>query len=296
MTSTLKDNTRQLFKKENIGTFWNDLYVDVKRCLDYHFILRLEASRETVNSLSEPGDRILDLGCGAGYLSEGLLEDGFMVDAADMSEDMLDFTRERLGRFSSRGGRIFVSECERIAADDGEYDTVACIGVFGYMDDVDASIRDIYRVLKPGGFLVMSIRNDNHRRVFDIFNWLRMLFYKLPRKVFMKLLGRADKAGHKERAGNENQGQQVQQNPHLINIWDRPKRVIRIFETGGFRLTDFQGLGYGPLTFRGGRLLPHGVDKFLSRMLSALFRMTGLQGLTRWYADISIYVFEKPAS
>lgn len=292
MPTSLKEATRGLFTRDQIGTYWNDLYVDVKTCLDYHFTRRLRLAHELVCRGTDRSARVLDLGCGSGVLSELLVESGYKVDASDMSEDMLEFAGKKLERFDPSRYHLFRSECENLEAEDETYDVVACIGVFGYMDDVDAAIAQIYRVLKPGGRLVMSIRNFDHLRVFDFYNWLRMVFVKLPLRIFKKIQGKSYIDVKSESQGLKIESADGRKN--LINIWDKPKRVISIFEEGGFKSVDFYGEGYGPLTFKGKRFLPHRVDKFVSKSLSNLFRLLRLEKRTCWYADISVYVFTKP--
>lgn len=291
----LKENTKELFTKENIGTHWNNLYRDVSSCLDYHFVLRRDKAAELVKQAYPGETRVLDLGCGAGVLSEKLIESGYSVDAADMSEDMLGFTRARLEKYDESKFQLFQAECEDLPFEDSSYDVVACIGVFGYMDDVDAAVTEILRVIKPGGTLIMSIRNINHQRMFDIYNWLRLIFYKIPKKIVGKIVGRRTSDNSTVSENNSAASAASVSNDHLINIWDRPKRVQKIFEYNGFVSKDFYGEGYGPITYKGKNILHPAIDKRLSASLTFLIRLLRLEKFCKWYADISLYVFSKPA-
>lgn len=279
MVDQLKETTKKLFTKEELGQYWNDLYKDVENCRDFHFVQRLEIASRLITERFPRDIRVLDLGCGAGVLSERLVAAGYSVDAVDMSADMLAFTKQRLSKYDSDKYRLARAECASLPFPDATFDVVACIGVFGYMEDVDAAIREIKRVLRPGGTLVLSIRNLDHVTVFDGFFWL-----KAPFLALRKLARRSALAG----GGNG-------ATPHAIAIYDKPQNVIDIFGSFGFALRDFQGAGYGPPTFRSHQLISEDRAKRLSRALDRAVHAAGVEQHAKWYADISVYVFDTQA-
>ncbi|HEY0893788.1 MAG TPA: methyltransferase domain-containing protein [Cellvibrio sp.] len=288
MNFSHKENAKVLFNKNQIGEYWNNLYQDVSSCLDYHFVRRLEITTQIIQSVAVPSEKILDLGCGSGVLSERLLDSGYSVDAADMSEDMREFTQKRLAKFDAEKYKIFYADCEKLDFSAETYDLVACIGVFGYLDEVDQAIAEIYRVLKPGGKLVMSIRNEDNLNIFDIQRVLKNIFIKIPNKILKRLFSDKNKSSVID--GNAAPDSRKK---HFINIWDRPRDVIGIFNHAGFRLRQFEAVGYGPIQYRGKSLLPEVLSKSISAGLDNFFRATGLYRQTKWFADISIYMFEK---
>jgi SAM-dependent methyltransferase len=271
--NTREEASKKLFEKNELGQYWNNLYSEVRHCRDLHFVQRLELVSELITQKFPKGVRVLDLGCGAGVLSERLVAAGHQVDAVDQSPDMLEFTRERLKPCDASRYRVTLAECASLPFPDAAFDVVACIGVFGYMDDVDSAIKEIRRVLRPGGTLVMSIRNLDHVTVFDGFHWLKQPLVALP-KALARRLGwwREDKHGG-------------------IEIFDRPSKVVGTFESFGFSLRDFLGAGYGPPTFLGQPVLPESAAKRLSQALSRWATAWGIQHKAKWFADISIYQF-----
>jgi len=272
----LKETTKKLFTKEELGQYWNDLYKDVENCRDFHFVQRLEIASRLITERFPRDIRVLDLGCGAGVLSERLLAAGYGVDAVDMSADMLAFTKQRLSKYDSDKYRLARADIAQLPFPDATFDVIACIGVFGYMEDVDAAIREIKRVLKPGGTLVLSIRNLDHVTVFDGFFWL-----KAPFLALRKLARKSGVAGSDSSAA-----------PHAIAIYDKPQNVIDIFGSFGFALRDFHGAGYGPPTFRSHQLISEDRAKRLSRALDRAVHAAGVEQHAKWYADISVYVFD----
>jgi ubiquinone/menaquinone biosynthesis C-methylase UbiE len=286
----LKETTRKLFKKEELGQYWNDLYANVENCRDLHFVQRLEIAAGLVSERAARDARVLDLGCGAGVLTERLVAAGYSVDAVDMAPDMLEFSRQRLAKYDSSKYRLQRAECQSLPFPDAAFDVVACIGVFGYMDDVDAAIREVRRVLRPGGTLILSIRNLDHVTVFDGFFWLKAPFLALP-KLWRRLAPR-----HRANGKGNGNGNGASAPRHTIAIFDQPRKVESIFESFGFALRDFRGAGYGPPTFRGEPLISEDRAKKLSRALDRAVHAAHIEQHAKWYADISIYVFEKLGS
>jgi len=286
----LQETTRKLFTKEELGQYWNDLYAKVENCRDFHFVQRLEIASGLITERFPRDARVLDLGCGAGVLTERLVAAGHDVDAVDMAPDMLEFSKQRLAAYDSSKYRLQRAECQALPFPDATFDVVACIGVFGYMEDVDAAIREIRRVLRPGGTLVLSIRNLDHVTVFDGFFWLKSPFLALRKAVRQGLAAR-----HAHGSSSNGNGTSGGPPRNAIAIYDRPRNVQRIFESFGFALRDFRGAGYGPPTFRSKPLISEGRAKKLSRALDRAVHAARVERHAKWYADISVYVFEKLA-
>lgn len=101
--------------------------------------------------------RLLEVGCGEGALSAALAADGWDVVATDLSPRMAQLTRER-------GARACVAALPRLPFADASVDCVVAAWVLHYLDagTVPAAIREIRRVLRPGGTLVAATNADRH--------------------------------------------------------------------------------------------------------------------------------------
>ena len=100
---------------------------------------------------------VLDAGCGYGRLVHQLLArvPGLSAVGVDASESMLQEARSRLkGRFV--GARAVL---ESLPFPNHAFDAVICIGVIMHVRDDAASLRELGRVLKPGGTLVLSFNS-----------------------------------------------------------------------------------------------------------------------------------------
>ncbi|MGD0980616.1 MAG: class I SAM-dependent methyltransferase [Solirubrobacteraceae bacterium] len=104
-----------------------------------------------------PDERVLDVATGTGLVAMALARSGCEVVALDQSEPMLGVARTRLARTSelARRVRFVTGEAERLPFQDGEFDALTFTYLLRYVDDRSATLRELARVLKPGGRIGM---------------------------------------------------------------------------------------------------------------------------------------------
>lgn len=104
------------------------------------------------------GDRLLDVGCADGSYTLRLAEGFRSVDAVDIEPERLaDFTLALDGHPLADRVRLAQMSAERLEFDDETFDAVTTIEVLEHVGDLDRTIAEIRRVLKPGGrFLITS--------------------------------------------------------------------------------------------------------------------------------------------
>jgi SAM-dependent methyltransferase len=100
------------------------------------------------------GSTILDAGCGSGEMAAQLMQRGYDVWGLDLAEPMVRRARERC-----RVNRFRVGDIERIPFPDNTFDGVVSLGVLEYLDADARALKEIKRVLKPGGKAVVSTPN-----------------------------------------------------------------------------------------------------------------------------------------
>jgi ubiquinone/menaquinone biosynthesis C-methylase UbiE len=122
------------------------------------FARRLHFFRPILARHVRPGDSWVDLGCGSGVLTKELLVLGASVVAVDGSPRMLLHAREQMG--SEHAGRVswVESDVQSISSlKSGAFDDVLCSSVVEYLDRPDALLKEVARILSPGGVLVISL-------------------------------------------------------------------------------------------------------------------------------------------
>ena len=125
----------------------------------------------------ERGERVLDLGCGAGtdsLVASLMVGPEGSVTGLDMTPEMLEKAwagAEELGA----GNMTFVEgEAERLPFDDAKFDVVISNGVIDLIPDKDAVFGEIHRVLVPGGRIqiadvtIQQPVSDEGRRNIDL--------------------------------------------------------------------------------------------------------------------------------
>ncbi len=111
------------------------------------------------------GQRILDAGCGSGWYTERLLERGAIVEAFDASTAMAEYARNRLG---SRPNAIKEKARVTVASlgDQLPYSNHSFAGVISplvlhYLADWRPALRELSRILEPGGWLLLSTHHPS---------------------------------------------------------------------------------------------------------------------------------------
>jgi SAM-dependent methyltransferase len=99
---------------------------------------------------AQPGERILDLGCGDGQLTARLLKAGADVVGVDASASMVAAAR-------ARGIAADEASAERLPYADASFDAVFSNAALHWVRDQDAMMKEVHRVLKPGGRFVAEM-------------------------------------------------------------------------------------------------------------------------------------------
>jgi SAM-dependent methyltransferase len=99
------------------------------------------------------GKRVLEAGSGAGRFTEVLLKNGAILDSFDLSSAV---TANRSNNSSSDNLTLVQASIYDIPFQPEAYDYVVCLGVIQHTPSPEESIRNLWRMVKPGGYLVID--------------------------------------------------------------------------------------------------------------------------------------------
>ncbi len=103
------------------------------------------------------GKRVLEVGCGTGPITEWLVDRGAAVVACDVSATMLEIARSRVGDRAELHQHDLAEPLTFL--ENASVDLVVASLVFHYLRDWVAPLRELHRVLRPTGSVVMSIHH-----------------------------------------------------------------------------------------------------------------------------------------
>lgn len=132
---------------EDAGRIWNWESAAGKR--------RWERRVRMLTSHITPGMKVLELGCGTGYYTKELEKTGANITAIDISPDLLNAARSSI---ISDNVTFQIDNAYDMSFEDGVFDTVVGISVLHHLD-MERALKEIYRVLKPGGTIRFSEPN-----------------------------------------------------------------------------------------------------------------------------------------
>ena len=98
-----------------------------------------------LHGLLDPSRPVLEVGIGTGLIALGLTELGHRVFGADVSEPMVRKARTRIG------SRVVVADARALPLTDESFDQAYSVWVLHVVGDIPAVLREVARVLRPGG-------------------------------------------------------------------------------------------------------------------------------------------------
>jgi 2-polyprenyl-3-methyl-5-hydroxy-6-metoxy-1,4-benzoquinol methylase len=124
-----------------------------------------------------PGGRALDLGCGTGVVTVALARRGFRATGVDHSPEMLALAQAKLER-EGVSADLELADVRALRFRDGEFDCVTCQGLLHHLEEPAGCLKELERVLRPGGAFYLS---EPTRDVTPVRRALLVLWRLLPR-------------------------------------------------------------------------------------------------------------------
>ena len=120
-----------------------------------------------VKNLPKKTRRILDLGCGTGMFFDELSRHAELLVGVDASLEMLRVANVRRGEAA-----LALADADQLPFADGSFDAVASVTLLQNMPDPAATVREVARVLRPGGHAILTILKRKRSRG-ELEGWVR---------------------------------------------------------------------------------------------------------------------------
>jgi ubiquinone/menaquinone biosynthesis C-methylase UbiE len=146
------------------SSFWKDIYSSEGVFAEIHRD-RHVAVLEWIDDLTlASGCRVLEVGCGAGFMSIALAQRGLRVHGIDTVESMIGQARQH----AAEAGvvnllSLDIDDVYDLAFEDESFDLVIALGVIPWLERPERAIQEMARVTKPGGHVILTA--DNRARL-----------------------------------------------------------------------------------------------------------------------------------
>lgn len=121
------------------------------------------------------GRRLLEIGCGMGFDSLEWKKRGVDVTSLDLTQSAVDSAKIHFG-VMGQAGNFLVGSALDLPVPDNSYDAIYSRGVLHVTSDTQRAVSEAYRVLKPGGRLIVV-------NLYNRYSWF-VLLHKLGRENF----------------------------------------------------------------------------------------------------------------
>ncbi len=148
------DATKAYFHEDGtVHTWWDP---ESRDSIHYHHFR--EQLRWVVSQAEWSGKRVLDIGTGKGRLAVATALEGAHVTGLDLSGEML-----RDARLAARDAHLSIGftlgDAELLPFPDQVFDIVTCVEALMHFPHPDFALRDMVRVTRPGGMVILSVTN-----------------------------------------------------------------------------------------------------------------------------------------
>jgi ubiquinone/menaquinone biosynthesis C-methylase UbiE len=239
---------------ESSAAYWRQVYSG-GFLLSAIYRARQKMTLRWISRLGLPAAaRILEVGCGAGLTTVALARNGYTVDALDSTTAMLRMTHKKAvhGRVRHRV-RLQVGDAHALPFETDAFDLAIAIGVIPWLHSEQIALQEMHRVLKPGGYLLVTA--DNNARLNRILD-PRSSPVLRPLRLAMK--------GVLQPCGLWSVDSGFQAKRHY------PRQVNRLIAQCNFRKIASCSVGFGPFTMFGKPLFAERTSIRLHRRLQAL--------------------------
>ena len=174
--------------------------------------------------------RILDVGCGTGFFTILLAKEGHQVTGIDLTPDMITHAKE-LAEEEKADCRFMVMDAEAPDFPDEEFDVIVSRNLTWTLPDAEHAYQEWFRVLKPGGHLViLELTTPDRFPMKQLFS----IYSKAVIPLLGKLLSKDNSA--------------YRYLPDTIKVFPQGEIMKGVISRAGFSEVNFRRLTFGICT------------------------------------------------
>jgi ubiquinone/menaquinone biosynthesis C-methylase UbiE len=231
--------------------------------------------------------RVLDAGCGAGSFVLEVSKRGHDCIGMDITDEMLKMATATL-KYSDNGcsSSLLKGSIENIPLESGSVDVALCVGVLEYVEDLNAAISELIRVIQPEGILIVTFPN-----LLKLGHMVDPYYYLIRLPAFLQ----AQRENNGRMKINACRNTDVGRNDDFICKRFTSGTLEKMFRKYDLKIVVRENVCYGPLTFWHRDLLgPERVVK-LSAALCRLSKKKNF-GWLGHFADRWVFALKKNTS
>ncbi len=205
----------ELAKFSALAHRWWDATSEFKPLHDIN-PLRIDYAKKLAGNIV--GQKVCDVGCGGGLVSEGLSTCGAVVTGIDLAEKALGVAKLHALETGAKVEYVTTSAEDFAQQRAGIYDGVTCLEMLEHVPDPASVVRAVGALLKPGGWAMFSTINRN------------------PKAYVMAVLG----AEYVLRL--------LPRGTHEYEKFIKPSELSAHIRAAGLTIVEIKGMGYNPFT------------------------------------------------
>jgi len=218
--------------RNRITDFFDNMAKDRNMSIAENLIVEYEQKKRSQRVISlidpQPEELILDIGCGNARDFIPVLTKESKITGVDLSPRMIEEARRELKNYD--GFELEVGDATNLRFPNSYFDKVLASEIIEHIPDWEKAISEMMRVLKPGGYLVVSTPN-------------RKSWYGFDRFLYENIL--------------------LKQWEHPYDQWKTYNELEKALTGCGFKVASYHGMCYMP-----GFIIPYFVlPRFLKRVL-----------------------------
>src|SRR5262245_55700931 len=155
----LKERVRAFWQTHPCGTKFSDAEIGTREFFErvethrYEKEWHIPAAADFANAR---GLKVLEIGCGLGTDGAQFAQAGADYTGVDLTDAAIELARKRFELFGLKG-QFQVADAENLDFPDESFDVVYSHGVLHHTPNIEAAVREVHRVLKPGGRAIVML-------------------------------------------------------------------------------------------------------------------------------------------